>query len=64
VGVGYSYAGTEDDLKSDDIIQALDAYAAIQLWFKKFPEYLDHELYLTGESYGGVYVPYVAWEID
>ena len=42
---------------------ALDAFTALEAWFGKFPEYLDNELWLSGESYAGIYVPYLAWTI-
>jgi carboxypeptidase C (cathepsin A) len=40
-----------------------DAFLALQDWFNSFPEYLSNELYISGESYGGIYVPYLTWQI-
>lgn len=55
-GVGFSYdpSGvyeTNDDKTADD------NYLAIQAFFRKFPSLRKREFYVTGESYGGVYVP-------
>ena len=36
---------------------AHDNYLALQDFFKKFDIYKDNEFFITGESYGGVYVP-------
>ena len=60
-GVGYSIADTPADLLHNDMSQSKDAIAALKQWFKSFPEYLGNDLYISGESYGGIYVPYLAW---
>lgn len=33
-------------------------------FFEKFSEFKTNDLYLSGESYGGIYVPYMAYYID
>jgi carboxypeptidase C (cathepsin A) len=43
--------------------QSEDALAALKQWFGKFPEYLPNKLFVSGESYGGIYVPYLTWQI-
>lgn len=43
--------------------QSKDAFAALEEWYKAFPERVANELYLSGESYGGIYVPYLAWQL-
>lgn len=60
-GVGYSLAGTEADTVHNDMSSSVDAMAALYQWYLKFPEYNDNKLYISGESYGGIYVPYLAW---
>ena len=36
---------------------AKNNYFALKDFFKKFPEYEGRDFYITGESYGGIYVP-------
>ena len=36
---------------------------ALQRFFESFPEFLKNELYTSGNSYGGIHAPYLAWRI-
>ena len=65
-GVGWSYCEEMTrggDCANDDISTAADARAAVVSFFEKFPELRRNKLYLTGESYAGVYVPTLARSI-
>jgi len=42
---------------------AADARVFLLHWMKRFPQYAQADLYLSGESYGGHYVPNLALEI-
>ena len=63
-GVGYSTCSNISECRSNDDISADDNLAAVLAWYAKFPEYQGHELYITGESYAGIYVPYLTQRID
>ena len=62
-GVGWSIAGTDADLDTNDVIQSQDALAALYSWYGKFPEFKTNKLFVSGESYAGIYVPYLSYQI-
>ena len=63
---GYSECikgGAAVSCKWDDVSQG-EAYAhTLAAFHKAFPEFSKSDLYLTGESYAGIYVPYLALQI-
>ena len=60
-GVGWSVGETAEDLKHNDMTQSEDALQALKSWYEKFPEYLPNKLFVSGESYAGIYVPFLTW---
>ena len=62
-GVGFSIAGTPEDKIHNDLSQANDLFIALQDFYAKFPDMFKNDLYISGESYAGIYVPYLAWKI-
>ena len=63
-GVGYSRCNNADECVFTDENSATDNLTAILAWYDKFTEFGAHDLYISGESYAGIYVPYVSYEID
>ncbi|KAJ3697228.1 hypothetical protein LUZ61_000933 [Rhynchospora tenuis] len=60
-GVGFSYSSNSSDYEGvNDKKTARDNLIFLQRWFAKFPQYKDRDLYITGESYAGHYVPQLA----
>uniref|UniRef100_A0A0C9S7L5 Carboxypeptidase n=1 Tax=Wollemia nobilis TaxID=56998 RepID=A0A0C9S7L5_9CONI len=60
-GVGFSYSSDPSYYKYvNDTLTATDNLLFLIGWFQKFPEYVNRELYLTGESYAGHYIPQLA----
>nr|AIC75882.1 serine carboxypeptidases [Radopholus similis] len=55
-GVGFSYASDGNTTTNDDLT-SLENYEAIKQFFAKHPTFRNHSVFITGESYGGVYVP-------
>ena len=62
-GVGFSYSNVTADYKTGDNKTAYDNFRALQVFFDEFPELRKNEFYIAGESYGGVYVPTLAYAI-
>lgn len=61
-GVGYSWSNLKKPAYTDDS-SAEDNYLAVKKFFSLFGEYADNEFYISGESYAGVYVPFLAHKI-
>eukprot|EP01060_Flectonema_neradi_P029148 TRINITY_DN395_c4_g1_i1.p1 TRINITY_DN395_c4_g1~~TRINITY_DN395_c4_g1_i1.p1 ORF type:complete len:473 (+),score=95.79 TRINITY_DN395_c4_g1_i1:39-1421(+) len=66
--VGYSYCGKTGSPKNatcawNDTTQAAASYGAVKEFFNTFPEFKDNDFFVTGESYGGMYVPTLVEEI-
>ncbi|ONK69543.1 uncharacterized protein A4U43_C05F24080 [Asparagus officinalis] len=60
-GVGFSYSNTSSDYKlSGDKRSADDSYSFILNWLERFPQYKARDFYISGESYGGHYIPELA----
>ncbi|KAF8695162.1 hypothetical protein HU200_037773 [Digitaria exilis] len=60
-GVGFSYSNTTSDYDlSGDQRTADDSYLFLINWLERFPEYKSRPFYISGESYGGHYVPELA----
>ena len=61
-GVGFSVSKT-GSLASYDTSSAQDNYKALIAFFNKFPNLKKNDFYITGESYAGIYGPWLANEI-
>ncbi|KAJ8760036.1 hypothetical protein K2173_010892 [Erythroxylum novogranatense] len=60
-GVGFSYSKNSSFYDHvNDTITAQDNFIFLQNWLLKFPQYKNRDLYITGESYAGHYVPQFA----
>ena len=62
-GVGFSYSKKLLNFESDDKA-AMENYLALKSFFEKFPQYKGNSLFLSGESYAGVYLPTLGVLID
>ncbi|KAJ6849929.1 serine carboxypeptidase-like [Iris pallida] len=56
-GTGFSYSSDKSDLRHDETGVSGDLYDFLQAFFAEHPEYAENDLYITGESYAGHYVP-------
>ncbi|KAF8377119.1 hypothetical protein HHK36_030492 [Tetracentron sinense] len=59
-GVGWSYSNTTSDYTCGDASTAADMRIFMMKWYEKFPEFMSRDLFLTGESYAGHYIPQLA----
>ncbi|KAJ0973542.1 hypothetical protein J5N97_021501 [Dioscorea zingiberensis] len=61
-GVGFSYSTDSSYYagRVNDKMTARDNLVFLRRWLAKFPQYKTRDLYITGESYAGHYVPQLA----
>jgi serine carboxypeptidase-like clade 1 len=62
-GVGFSYADTKNGTAHTDTTTAEDNFAALQLFYQGYPEFATNDLFISGESYAGAYVPMLALQV-
>jgi cathepsin A (carboxypeptidase C) len=64
IGVGFSYdSGTPPGHANGTLAAAEDIYAFMQLWYQQFPKSQEQSFSISGESYGGHYIPIFASHI-
>ncbi|XP_040996611.1 serine carboxypeptidase-like 10 isoform X2 [Juglans microcarpa x Juglans regia] len=63
VGAGFSFSETSDGYAMDDYKYVAQAYEFIQKWLSEHPQFLENQLYVGGESYGGKPVPMIVQQI-
>mmetsp|Transcript_3117 Transcript_3117/g.4808 ORF Transcript_3117/g.4808 Transcript_3117/m.4808 type:complete len:431 (+) Transcript_3117:79-1371(+) len=63
IGTGYSVAGSGDAYAKNQDEVAQDLYYFMQEWFNQHEEYANVPFFITGESYGGHYIPSFAYKI-
>ncbi|KAF2100670.1 pheromone-processing carboxypeptidase KEX1 [Rhizodiscina lignyota] len=62
VGTGFSYVDTDSYVH--ELNEMADQFMAfLEKWFKLFPEYMQDDIYIAGESYAGQHIPYIAHHI-
>ncbi|CAD5235400.1 unnamed protein product [Bursaphelenchus xylophilus] len=63
-GVGFSYSSNPNKTEPyDDDRTAAENANALEKFLERFPEFKGRPFYVTGESYGGIYVPTLVREI-
>jgi vitellogenic carboxypeptidase-like protein len=63
VGAGYSYTGTGKGYCQNETCVADNLYNLMLTFYNVFPEQLPNDLYITGESYAGHYIPAFGYKI-
>ncbi|KDP45241.1 hypothetical protein JCGZ_15106 [Jatropha curcas] len=62
-GVGLSYSKNKSDYITGDVKTSLDSHTFLLKWFEIYPEFLPNPFFISGESYAGVYVPTLSYEV-
>eukprot|EP00958_Prasinococcus_capsulatus_P027215 scaffold5310_cov378-Prasinococcus_capsulatus_cf.AAC.11 len=62
-GAGFSYAADQAGYTYNDDTSAVDNYKAVNKFLELYPEYAARDMFISGESYAGIYVPMLAHQI-
>ncbi|KAJ0018781.1 hypothetical protein Pint_11775 [Pistacia integerrima] len=63
VGTGFSYSTTQKGWHSSDTLSTKAIYEFLRKWILEHPRFSNNPLYITGDSYSGMIVPMVTYEI-
>ncbi|RXG73445.1 putative serine carboxypeptidase CPVL [Armadillidium vulgare] len=63
VGTGFSFTDREEGYARNEADVGRDLYSALTQFYQLFPELDNNDLYITGESYAGKYVPAITYTI-
>ncbi|CAF1151185.1 unnamed protein product [Rotaria sordida] len=63
VGTGYSFTSNDQGYARSQDDVARDLYSALTQFFQIYTDYASNPFYVTGESYGGKYVPSIGYKI-
>jgi len=63
VGTGYSFTGDDAGFATNEDEVARDLHETLRQFYLIFPELLNNDFYITGESYAGKYIPSLGYEI-
>jgi len=62
-GTGFSYVDNPDGYVTNETQVGDDMYTFLQTWFATYPQFAKMPFFVTGESYGGHYVPAISHRI-
>jgi carboxypeptidase C (cathepsin A) len=60
LGTGFSFIEKASELRTNTHDISVDFYNFLQNFYIKYPQFKNRELYLTGESFAGHYIPAIA----
>ncbi|KAI4340429.1 hypothetical protein MLD38_025263 [Melastoma candidum] len=63
-GTGFSYTTDQGDLRHNETGVSEDLFNFLQAFFKKHPDYVGNDFFITGESYAGHYIPAFADRVN
>ena len=60
IGTGFSFTDEMQNMRRNEDDIAKDFEKFLRGFYEKYPEYMQNDLYLTGESFAGHYIPAIA----